>query len=69
MVGYARLVTTRVNLFCAVLPGGKAVTAAPPGSPFGPGIVTLEAMRVTELLVADPLTRGRAVARQLLTKE
>jgi transposase len=39
-------VTTRVNLFRAVLPGGKTVTAEPPvgmppGSPFGPGIVTL----------------------------
>jgi transposase len=39
-------VTTRVNLFRAVLPGGKTVTAEPPddmppGSPFGSGIVTL----------------------------
>jgi len=39
-------VTTRVNLFRAVLPGGKTVTAEPPadmppGSPFGPGIVAL----------------------------
>jgi transposase len=34
-------VTTRVNLFRAVLPGGKTITAErpddmPPGSPFGP---------------------------------
>jgi transposase len=39
-------VTTRVNLFRAVLPGGKTVTAEPPddmppGSPFGSSIVTL----------------------------
>jgi transposase len=39
-------VTTRINLFRAVLPGGKTVTAEPPadmppGSPFGPGIVAL----------------------------
>jgi transposase len=39
-------VTTRINLFRAVLPGGKTITAEPPddmppGSPFGPGIVTL----------------------------
>jgi transposase len=39
-------VTTRVNLFRAELPCGKTVTAEPPadmlpGSPFGPGIVTL----------------------------
>jgi hypothetical protein len=39
-------VTTRVNLFRAVLPGGKTITAEPPddmppGSPFGPGMVTL----------------------------
>jgi transposase len=39
-------VTTRVNLFRAVLPGGKTITAEPPddmppGSPLGPGIVTL----------------------------
>jgi hypothetical protein len=31
--------------------------------------ITLEAMSVAELLAADPLTRGRAVARQLLTKQ
>jgi hypothetical protein len=39
-------VTTRINLFRAVLAGGKTVTAEPPadrlpGSPFGPGIVAL----------------------------
>ena len=32
------------------------------------GTITLEAMSVEELLAADPLTRGRAVACQLLTK-
>jgi Helix-turn-helix domain of resolvase len=31
--------------------------------------ITLEAMGVAELLTADPLTRGRAVACQLLTKQ
>ena len=30
---------------------------------------TLEAMRVAELATADPLTRGRAVACQLLAKQ
>jgi hypothetical protein len=32
-------------------------------------MITLEAMSVAELLTADPLTRGRAVACQLLTKQ
>jgi transposase len=41
-----KMVTTRVNLFRAILPSGKTITAEPPddmppGSPFGPGIVTL----------------------------
>jgi hypothetical protein len=38
--------------------------------PKGPAesTITLEAMGVAELLIADPLTRGRAVPRQLLTK-
>jgi hypothetical protein len=31
--------------------------------------ITLEAMSVAELLIADPLTRGRAVACQFLTKQ
>jgi hypothetical protein len=31
-------------------------------------MITLEAMSVAELLTADPLTRGRAVACQLLAK-
>jgi hypothetical protein len=31
-------------------------------------MITLEAMGVAELLTADPLTRGRAVACQVLTK-
>src|SRR5215472_12327353 len=31
--------------------------------------ITLEAMSVAELPTADPLTRGRAVACQLLTKQ
>lgn len=39
-------VTTRINLYRAVLPCGKTITAEapadmPPGSPFGPGIVAL----------------------------
>jgi hypothetical protein len=32
-------------------------------------MITLEAMGVAELLTADPLTCGRAVACQLLMKE
>src|SRR5215470_6631913 len=32
-------------------------------------MITLEAMSVAELPTADPLTRGRAVACQLLTKQ